>query len=97
MSSGATQTPQLVIQIAQVAVRNETTHAEVATAPNGIVTESFGPTQVALHNPHIITHLHEGEAYDIRATKPHFDNKNLHYAGKLENGDLLFRAPGLKA
>ncbi|MGA7240989.1 MAG: hypothetical protein WBY44_35225 [Bryobacteraceae bacterium] len=98
MSSTATPTPQLVIPLAHVTVYHETPHKEVATAPEGIVTESFGPTQVSLSHPHVITHLTVGQAYEIRATTPHsYDAKNLIYVRKLENGNLLFRAPEPKA
>ena len=98
MSSTATPTPQLVIQLAHVTVYHETPHKEVATAPEGIVTESFGPTQVSLSHPHVVTHLTVGQPYEIRATTPHnYDAKNLIYVRKLENGNLLFRAPEPKA
>jgi hypothetical protein len=98
MSGTATPTPQLVIQLAHVTVYHETPHKEVATAPEGIVTESFGPTQVSLSHPHVITHLTVGQPYEIRATAPHnYDAKNLIYVRKLENGNLLFRAPEPKA
>jgi hypothetical protein len=98
MSSTATPTPQFVIQLAHVTVYHETPHKEVATAPEGIVTESFGPTQVSLSHPHVITHLTVGQAYEVRATTPHsYDAKNLIYVRKLENGNLLFRAPEPKA
>jgi hypothetical protein len=96
MSGAASPTPQLVIQIADIAVNNENTHAEVATSPNGIVTDSFGPTQIVLRHPHILATLHTGEIYEIRAAKPHFHSRNMHYIHRQENGDLLFRAPVTK-
>jgi hypothetical protein len=98
MSSTATPTPQLVFNIAHVTVYHETPHKEVATAPEGFVTESFGPTQISLGNPHVITHLTVGQAYEIHATTPHnYDAKNMIYVRKLGNGNLLFRAPEPKA
>jgi hypothetical protein len=98
MSSTATPTPQLVFQIAHVTVYHESPHKEVATAPDGLVTESFGPTQIALQNPHVINHLTVGQPYEIRATTPHhYDAKNMIYVRKLENGSLLFRASEPKA
>jgi hypothetical protein len=98
MSSTATPIPQLVFQIAHVTVHSETPHKEVATAPEGNVTESFGPTQISLGHPHVITHLTVGAAYIIRATTPHnYDAKNMIYVRKLEDGNLLFRAPEPRA
>jgi hypothetical protein len=96
--SSTTPTPQLVFQIAHVTVYHESPHKEVATAPDGLVTESFGPTQIVLQNPHVISHLTVGQAYEIRAATPnHYDAKNMIYHRKLENGSLLFRAPEPKA
>ena len=96
MSSGATATPELVFKIAKATVHTELTPppVEVATAEAGIVTESFGPRQITLQNAHVKGTLHIGTPYDIKAATPHnFDAKNMQYAGKLENGALLFRAP----
>ena len=98
MSSTTTSSPQLVFQIAHVTVHHEAPHKEVAAAPEGHVTDSFGPTQISLANPHVITHLTVGQAYEIRATTPHHYNaKNMIYVRKLDNGNLLFRAPEPKA
>ena len=98
MSSTVTPSPQLVFQIAHVTVFHETPRKEVATAPEGIVTESFGPTQISLSSPHVIVYLTVGQAYEIHATTPHhYDAKNMIYVRKLENGNLLFRAPEPKA
>jgi hypothetical protein len=100
MSSGATAIPELVFKIAKATVYTELTppHSEVATAEAGIVTESFGPTQITLQNAHVKGTLHPGTPYDIKAGTPHnFNTQNMHYVGKLENGALLFRAPLPKA
>jgi hypothetical protein len=96
MSSGATATPELVFKIAKATVHTELTPppTEVATADAGIVTESFGPTQITLQNAHVKGTLHPGTPYDIKAATPHnFNVKNMVYIGKLEHGTLLFRAP----
>ena len=96
MSSGATQTPELVFKIAKATVHTELTPppVEVATADAGIVTESFGPTQITLQNAHVKGTLHAGMPYDIKAGTPrNFTAKNMLYVGKLEHGALLFRAP----
>jgi hypothetical protein len=100
MSSGATAIPELVFKIAKATVHTELTPppTEVATADAGIVTESFGPTQITLQNAHVKGTLHPGTPYDIKAATPHnFNARNMHYVGKLENGALLFRAPMPKA
>jgi len=99
MSSGATPVPELVIKIAKATVHTQLAPpAEVATAETGIVTESFGPTQITLQNAHVKGTLHPGTPYDIKAATPHnFNASNMHYIGKLENGFLLFRAPLPKA
>ena len=94
MSSGATPTPELVFKIAKAAVYTELTPppAEVATAPDGLVTESFGPTQIVLSKAHVKGHLDTQTLYEIKASTPHnFDAKNLHYIEKLADGSLLFR------
>jgi hypothetical protein len=96
MSSGATPTPELVFKIARATVHTELTPppAEVATAETGLVTESFGPTQISLQGVHVKGSLHAGTAYDIKAASPHnFNAKNVLYVGKLPGGGLLFRAP----
>jgi hypothetical protein len=100
MSSGATPTPELVLKIAKATVFTELTPppVEVATADTGILTESFGPTQITLQNAHTKGTLHAGMPYEIKAGTPHnYTAKNMLYVGKLENGALLFRAPLPKA
>lgn len=94
MSSGATSVPELVFKIAKAAVYTELTPppSEVASAPEGLVTESFGPTQVVLHKAHVKGHLDPQTPYEIKASTPHnFDIKNMHYIGPLPDGSLLFR------
>jgi hypothetical protein len=100
MSSGATPTPELVFKIAKATVRTELMPppTEVATADAGLVTETFGPTQITLQNAHVKGILHPGMPYDIKAATPrNFNAKNMVYIGKLENEALLFRAPMPKA
>jgi hypothetical protein len=98
MSSGARPTPNLIFQITKVAVYSEVGHKEVATAPEGDVTERFGPTQITLEDTEVKIPLNPGEPYEIRADTPHhFDAKKMYYIGELENGTLLFRAPGPNA
>ena len=100
MSSGATASPELVFKIAKATVYTELTpqSVEVATADAGIVTHSFGPTQITLQNAHVKGTLHPGTPYDIKAGTPHnFNAQNMLYVGKVENGALLFRAPMPKA
>jgi hypothetical protein len=93
MSNGASLTPQLGFQIARVAVHSELFPREVATASEGIVTESFGPTQIALHDPHMKAPLTQGEPCLLRAATPRdFEVMNMIYLGKSTNGALLFRA-----
>jgi hypothetical protein len=99
MSSGATATPELVFKIAKATVHTELTPppVEVATADAGLVTESFGPTQITLQNAQVKGTLHPGTPYDIKAATPrNFTAKNMLYIGKLEHGALLFRAPTTK-
>jgi hypothetical protein len=96
MSSGATATPELVFKIAKATVYTELTPppVEMATAEGGMVTESFGPTQITLQNAHVKGTLHPGTSYDIKAATPHnYTAKNMQYIGKVEHGALLFRAP----
>jgi hypothetical protein len=96
MSSGATAVPELVFKITRATVYTELEPppVEVATAETGIVTESFGPTQIALQKAHVKGNLQQGMPYDIKAATPHnFNARNMQYIGKLENGLLLFRAP----
>jgi hypothetical protein len=100
MSSGANPVPELVFKITKATVYTELTPPplEVATADAGIVTESFGPTQIILQNAHVKGTLQPGTPYDIKAAAPHnFNAQNVHYIGKLANGSLLFRAPMSKA
>jgi hypothetical protein len=100
MSSGATAVPELVFKITKATVYTELEPPplEVATAETGIVTESFGPTQITLQKSHVKGTLQPGMPYDIKAATPHnFNAKNMHYIGKLENELLLFRAPMPKA
>ena len=96
MSSGATAVPELVFKIARASVYTELEPptTEVATAEMGIVTQSFGPTQIILQNARVKGTLQTGMPYDIAAVTPHnFNAQDVHYIGKLENGSLLFRAP----
>jgi len=94
MSSGATPTPELVFKIAKATVYTELTPPPVEVATAGIVTESFGPTQITLQHANVKGTLHPGMPYDIKAATPHtFNAPNMLYIGKLENGVLLFRAP----
>jgi len=99
MSSGASATPDLVFKISKCVVQNELLPpTEVATAPDGIVTESFGPTQVTLNKAHVRGHLDHNTAYEIKAGTPHnFLVKNMHYVATLPGDTLLFRAPIPKA
>jgi hypothetical protein len=96
MSSSSAASPELVIKIAKVGVYTELTPppAEVATAPEGVVTESFGPTQAVLTNAHVIHgNLNHNTPYQIKAGTPHnFHLQNMHFIEKLPNGGLLFRA-----
>jgi hypothetical protein len=96
MSSPASPTPDLVIKIGKVAVYTEMTPPpmEVATAPDGVVTESFGPTQAVLHKAHILHgSLKTDTPYQIKAGTPHsFNLQNMYFVEKLPNEGLLFRA-----
>jgi hypothetical protein len=93
MPIDASPTPQFGFQIARVAVHSELLPREIARAPKGIVTESFGPTQIALHNARLKAPLTMGEPCLLRASTPHdFEAMNMIYLGKLTNGGLLFRA-----
>lgn len=93
MSAQSAAAPQLVIPITEVVVRAELLPpGEVCTAPNGVVTESFGPTQVVLHHAHVLTPLNFHTLYDISAAKPHhFNTPNMRFIRPLAGGSLLFQ------
>jgi hypothetical protein len=100
MSSGASAIPELMFRITSATVHAELTpsRTEVATSESGAGTDSFGPTQITLQNAHVKGVLQPGMPYTIKAATPdRLNAQNMHFVGKLENGQLLFRAPLPKA
>ncbi len=93
MSAQSAAAPQLVIPITEVVVRAELLPpGEVCTAPTGLVTESFGPSQAVLHHAHVSTPLNFHTLYEISAAKPHhFKLVNMRFIRPLPGGELLFQ------
>ncbi len=93
MSAQSTAAPQIVFPITECVVRTEMLPPEeCCTAQNGLVTESFGPAQIVLHNCKIKAPLNFHTLYDISAAHPHhFAAANMRFVRPLAGGALLFQ------